>query len=342
MQWMVWLVAIAALGAAVLLFLRLRDERARHAQLADEHADALAEIEQRQANEHQILASSERAVFGPLAGSVAARIESPLSTVGNDLEQVIERLERYRGLVKAYDNAVQYCLQPVEMIFGADKAGLDQLVKHVEDARRKLFSARAELEKSAALTEARERLVATASALARSGEVVRGLREATRSDAGELEVVDFNAIVDAALGVASASWDGRIEIVREFADLPKARAHAAQVTRAFVHLALNAADAIDGRGRITVQTKSSGPRAIEIAFSDSGKGIDDDVLPNIFEPFFSTRTRAAGLGLAHVRGIVKAHGGSVNVRTTPGAGSTFTVTLPTEPVAAPIASSAPA
>lgn len=338
MQWMVWIVAIAALVAAAMLFMRLREQRGAHARLESEHAAALAEIEQLQANQHQILASSERAAFGPLAVEVAARVEAPLAAVGNELEQVIERLDDYRGLVKAYDNAVQYCLQPVEMIFGADKAGLDQLVKHVEDARRKLFSARVALEKSPALVEARQRLEATASALERPVDAVRGLRDATRADSSEFEVVDINALVETALRVAADS-DGRLEIVREFGNLPKARAYATQVTRAFVHLALNAVEAIDGPGRITVQTRASGPRAIEVAFTDSGAGIDDEVLPNIFEPFFTTRPRAAGLGLSHVRGIVRAHGGSVNVRTTPGAGSTFTVTLPIEPVPAPVAAS---
>ena len=64
-------------------------------------------------------------------------------------------LDDYRQLVKNYDAAVQYCLQPVEMIFGADKAGLDQLVKHVEEARRRLFLARVELEKSTILSDSK-------------------------------------------------------------------------------------------------------------------------------------------------------------------------------------------
>lgn len=160
------------------------------------------------------------------------------------------------------------------------------------------------------------------------------LQGATRDAAGEAEAVEVNASVEAALAVAASTWQGRIEIVREFGELPPLRAQAGELTRAFVHLALNAAESIEGNGRLTVQTRAAGPRTIEVAFTDTGRGVDDELLPNIFEPFFTTRIDAPGLGLASVRSIVKAHGGSVNVRTAPGAGSTFTVTLPVEAVPA--------
>jgi len=341
MQWIGWIVALIVAGVAAFLAVRLRAERLAHGRVDNERARALAEVEELRATRDLLVPAGERAMLGRVAGGVAVGIQPPLATAAADVAAVGIQLDEYRTLVKAYDNAVQYCLQPVEMIFGADKAGLDQLVKHVEDARRKLFSARAALEKSPLLAEAKQRLGSAGAAILRSSDAVVALHGATRDATAEAEIIAVNASVDAALAVAASTWDGRIEIVRDYAELPSLRGHAGELTRAFVHLALNAAESIEGGGRLTVQTRVPGPRTIEIAFTDTGRGVDDELLPNIFEPFFTTRIDAPGLGLASVRGIVKAHGGSVNVRTTPGAGSTFTVTLPVEAVPA-LAAAAPA
>jgi signal transduction histidine kinase len=72
-------------------------------------------------------------------------------------------------------------------------------------------------------------------------------------------------------------------------------------------------------------------RLVAIEVEDRGRGIRADDLPRIFEPFFTTRPDGTGLGLATVHKVVRAHGGDIKVRSTLGAGSTFTVTLPTAP-----------
>lgn len=331
MPWIAWIVAFALAVAAVFLLARLRSERSARERADGELARAQAEIEELRATRELIVPAGERAMLGPVAGGVAAGVGPPIAEVAGSIAAVATQLEDYRVLVKAYDNAVQYCLQPVEMIFGADKAGLDQLVRHVEDARRKLFAARAALEKSPLLAEAKQRLAAAGVALSRSAGLLDALHAATR-ESGPTEAVDVNALVDAALDMAAGTWDGRIEIVRDYADVPALPARAGELVRAFVHIALNAAEATDGHGRLTVQTRAAGPRTVEVAFTDTGDGVDDEMLPNIFEPFFTTRVGAPGLGLASVRAVIKAHGGSVNVRTTPGGGSTFTVSLPVEAV----------
>lgn len=334
MPWIAWIVAFASAIAAGFLFARLRSERGARERAEGEAARLQAELEEVRATRDLIVPAGERAMLGRVAGGVAAGAGPPLADAAEGIAVVATQLDDYRALVKAYDNAVQYCLQPVEMIFGADKAGLDQLVKHVEDARRKLFSARAALEKSPLLGEAKQRLVDAGAALSRSAAALDALHVATDATGTSSGTVAVNDLVDAALEVAASTWEGRIEIVRDYAELPALPAQAGELVRAFVHLALNAAEAMDGTGRLVVQTRPAGSRAVEIAFTDSGRGVDDELLPNIFEPFFTTRTDAPGLGLTSVRGIVKAHGGSVNVRTTPGTGSTFTVSLPVEAVPA--------
>jgi hypothetical protein len=133
--------AIAAIAVAVWLWRQLAAERARASELLYEKLD----IENRMDALHtqqQADAASETAL-----DEVATHLIGPLHAVQADLENADQQLGEYRARVRDFDTAVQYCLQPVELIFGADKAALDRLVSHVEGARRKLFEARTAVEK---------------------------------------------------------------------------------------------------------------------------------------------------------------------------------------------------
>jgi signal transduction histidine kinase len=109
-------------------------------------------------------------------------------------------------------------------------------------------------------------------------------------------------------------------------------ANAEQLIQAFLAIMLNAIDAMEGDGILTVATGSSPDRADEVfvEFSDTGPGIPREQLPKIFEPFFSTKTpgRGTGLGLSICYGIVAEHRGHVQVDSQPGQGTTFRVLLP--------------
>ena len=84
---------------------------------------------------------------------------------------------------------------------------------------------------------------------------------------------------------------------------------------------------------VGVAREAGGDGGVEVAISDTGSGIADDVLPRIFDPFYTTKAvgEGTGLGLSIVHKIVKGHGGSIHVRTAVGQGTTFTVSLPVEP-----------
>ena len=88
---------------------------------------------------------------------------------------------------------------------------------------------------------------------------------------------------------------------------------------------------MEDEGTLTVATRTNDGN-VEVSFTDTGCGIPDDVLPKIFDPFFTTKApgEGTGLGLSIVHKIVKSHGGSIKVRTTPNRGSEFTVMLPIE------------
>lgn len=136
------LVAALAIAAAAWLGHQLRQERARAHDLLYSKIDIENELDTLRANRTDAVAARES------MAAVADRLDAPLGSARAHLEEVNAQLADYRQRVRQFDAAVQYCLQPVEMIFGADKATLDQLVSHVEGARRKLFEARAALQKN--------------------------------------------------------------------------------------------------------------------------------------------------------------------------------------------------
>jgi signal transduction histidine kinase len=113
------------------------------------------------------------------------------------------------------------------------------------------------------------------------------------------------------------------------ADLPEVMADPAQIGQVVMNILLNAIHAITPPGRIEVSTGRNG-NSVEIVFSDTGAGIPEENLHKIFDPFFTTKdaSRGTGLGLAVSYGIIKKHGGDIQVASTVGKGTTFTVRLP--------------
>ncbi len=105
-----------------------------------------------------------------------------------------------------------------------------------------------------------------------------------------------------------------------------------QMVQAFSNFIVNAREAMNGSGRLEIRlwnaVARSGDREVKVSIRDTGPGIQNDVIERVFDPYFSTKARGTGLGLAVTASILKQHGGRIEVESTPGAGATFTVTLP--------------
>jgi signal transduction histidine kinase len=108
-----------------------------------------------------------------------------------------------------------------------------------------------------------------------------------------------------------------------------ARADGEQLKRAFLNLAQNAIESMEGRGELVVRLAQRGERTA-VEFRDRGPGIAAEDLPRILEPFFTTKRGGTGLGLAISARVVERHGGTLRVHSVPGAGTTVTVELPQE------------
>ena len=152
---------------------------------------------------------------------------------------------------------------------------------------------------------------------------------------------DLNALVEEAGGfVAKRLRERGVQIQNQLdPELPRIRASSDQLKQVVLNLLLNAADAMPKGGTITVATQAGagaetevlGRDAVQIQVRDTGEGIPDELLAQIFEPFFSTKPgKGTGLGLWVSQGIVQSHGGTMRVRSRVGRGTTFMITLPVQ------------
>jgi len=119
--------------------------------------------------------------------------------------------------------------------------------------------------------------------------------------------------------------------------VPQIQADQYQLTQVFINLVLNACEAMNGRGRITISVVPSrmddgfdGRPAVRIVVADNGPGMTRDIAEQVFAPFFTTKPQGSGLGLAIVRKIVDAHDGQIDLDTVPGSGTRVRITLPVD------------
>jgi two-component system NtrC family sensor kinase len=323
------------LGVCAWLGLELLKARRKNLVVRADQAETEEELKRLQATQSQVIHTTKLASLGQMVAGVAHEINTPLGFVKSNVEVIGDLLDDYRTLVIQYDAAVQYCLQPVDLIFGADKSSLDKLVKHVEEARRKLFDARTTLEKTTLLKDAKELLSDASEGLGQLASLVLNLKGFSRVDRDGMDSMDLNEGVESALMIAAHQLRDRVKVVKHLQPLPKVKCMPSQMNQVFLNLITNAAQAIDGDGTLTIDSKVVN-NSIEISFADTGSGIADDILPKIFDPFFTTKQvgEGTGLGLSIVHKILKGHGGSIKVRTTPKKGSVFTLTVPLDATAA--------
>jgi signal transduction histidine kinase len=114
-------------------------------------------------------------------------------------------------------------------------------------------------------------------------------------------------------------------------DLPEIYMDKAQIEQALINLALNAIEATGPGGNVTLNSRLASkliPNMVEITVSDTGKGISEEDVDNIFEPFYTTSESGTGLGLAITHGIIEQHGGTIEVESKMDQGTSFIIRLP--------------
>lgn len=169
---------------------------------------------------------------------------------------------------------------------------------------------------------------------ARSSAIVKGMLEFSRQTVSRLRPTDINRALEKTLRLLDSQLlTQKVAVSASFAeDLPLVPADEGKLRQVFTNIILNAGDAMSQGGRLEIATSwDRERREARISFADQGSGIPQEVLPKIFDPFFSTKgTKGTGLGLAISYGIIKQHGGEIEVRSQEGRGTIFTVVLPLE------------
>jgi len=167
----------------------------------------------------------------------------------------------------------------------------------------------------------------------RCKDIVKSLLEFARQTEQKMEPTDINrAINDGLFFLVNQALFHNIQINKKLDPfLPFVRGNASQLKQVFMNIIVNAAEAMQGNGTLTIATfPNSDRKSVSIEFTDTGEGIPEENLTRIFDPFFTTKDvgKGTGLGLATSYGIVKDHGGKISVKSKVGEGTTFAIELP--------------
>jgi two-component system, NtrC family, sensor kinase len=246
-------------------------------------------------------------------------------------------LEKTMELKRAYDHVLH-----VERMASVGKMAavvahevnnpLSGILTYSKLLRRWVESGQAEHERR---EEAIECLDLIAAESRRCGELIKNLLTLSRTAPMNVQSTDLRAVIDRCLLLVRHKLDlGGIELQLKLAEnLPRVPCDPAQIEQVLLALILNAIDAMPRGGNLWIETGlSSAENEIKIQVRDDGAGIAPDVLPQIFEPFLTTKEsgRGVGLGLAISRGIVERHHGRIEVESELSRGTAFTVTLPAQ------------
>jgi len=165
--------------------------------------------------------------------------------------------------------------------------------------------------------------------IAQINRILTDLLETARPRAPEIRSSDLNTTIEHAVMLARQqviSKPIRIDFSAS-PDLPEVDHDSDQIHQVLLNLLLNSVQAIDGPGLVRVEISGQEETAL-VTVSDTGRGIAPEHLPNIFRPFFTTKGNGTGLGLSLARRIVEEHHGTIEVTSSPGKGTTFSVVLP--------------
>ncbi|MCK9199660.1 MAG: PAS domain S-box protein [Gallionella sp.] len=261
----------------------------------------------------QLLQSEKMAAIGLLAAGVAHEINNPVGYVNSNLGTLEKYLADIFVVIDKYEAA--------EAVQGKDNPLLDEL---------RQFKTRSDFN---FLRQDIKSLIAEShQGLERIKKIIRDLKDFSRSDVDEQWVwADVHHGLDTTLNVVWNELKYKCEVVKEYGDLPDIWCLPSQLNQVFMNLLVNAAQAIEVRGTITIRTGAEGER-VWVEISDSGYGIPPEIIPRLFDPFFTTKPvgLGTGLGLSVSYKIVEKHHGKIEVRSELGKGATFRVWLPVQ------------
>ena len=243
----------------------------------------------------QLAEEHKMAELGRLLAGIVHEINSPIGAILSNNQVIIRSLEMLKNALAS-----------------GDRAALEKASRQVETC----------LSLAAIDKIACERI----------SEVVRGLKTFVRVDAAEMRKADLNEQIDNTLKLTQGEFRGRIAVETDFDELPPVECHASMLSQVFLNILVNAGQAMDGPGKITVRTRAEGD-GVHISVTDTGRGIKPEDRSKIFAGGFTTKAVGVGTGLGlslSKRIVEETHGGSIDFESEVGVGTTFHIRIPVE------------
>ncbi len=256
----------------------------------------------------QIVQDQKMASIGQLAAGIAHELNNPVGFLYGNLDLLDGSVNDLLKLVTYFDS--------VQLP--------DDVNKGYQEMKRQIDYERTSDDLKSIISDCKE-------GAERVRDIVQNLRTFSRLDEAELKSADIHEGIESTIRLLSRYFSGgNIRLIRDYADLPPIECFSAQLNQVWMNLLANAAQAVGNvTGEVRIETRADTDRVV-VSISDSGKGIKPSDLSRIFDPFFTTKPvgEGTGLGLSISFGIVEKHGGRIEVDSTFGSGTTFTVILP--------------
>ncbi len=268
--------------------------------------DAYAELKATQA---KLLHQEKMASIGQLAAGVAHEINNPmgfiisnLSTLGRYVDRIVRYIDLQSEFVELHSNS-------------ADKERLDE-----ERQRLKI---------AFVIEDMKEIVKDSLEGAERVKEIVQNLKGFARVDEAEFQLADINECLESTINIVWNEIKYKATLKKGYGNIPLTRCYPKQLNQVFMNILINAVQAIEDKGEITVRTWEK-EGMIHIAIEDTGCGIPEEDINRIFDPFFTRKEvgKGTGLGLSIAHDIVKKHGGEIMVESEVGKGTKFIVKIP--------------
>jgi len=262
-----------------------------------------------QASQLQMFQSEKMASIGQLAAGVAHEINNPMGFILSNLSTLAKYTERMIDFLQAQSELLK-------SQFESDK------LAELEEKRK-------QIKLDYIVSDIPQLISESLEGAKRVKNIVQDLKTFSRRDEKEWKFADINNCLESTLNVVWNEVKYKAELIKSYGDLPPLKCNPGQLNQVFMNLLVNAAQAMETRGTITLKSWHD-QGCIHVLISDTGCGIPDEAKDRIFEPFFTTKEvgKGTGLGLSISYDIVKKHDGRIAVESKPGHGSTFTVILP--------------
>ncbi len=286
-------------------FQELLEEKNRAERLLREKEALFRELEDAQI---QLVQSEKMASLGQLTAGIAHEINNPINFVASNVQALRMDFEDMKPF-----------FQKLSELNGQNN---DQWLRDFK-------SLKSDMDLEFLQTEIDQLISGIERGARRTQNIITGLRTFSRSVGEKFAEADIHEGIEATLTILNSKFKHRIEIHKNYGDIPLINCQFEKLNQVFMNLISNAIDAIEGEGHIYITTKKEEDKLL-ISIRDSGDGMEATVQKKIFEPFYTTKEvgKGTGLGLAISYSIIKKHNGNIDVISEKGKGTEFIITLP--------------